>query len=204
MGTQAAQNRAVTAEDYKTLILTMPEKFGGVHRCSVVQDVDSNLRNVNVYVINQGLDRTLEPTNSILKENIKTWINTKRMINDSVDILDAKVVNLGIKFSAIIELGVNKTVVINRILERMRNYFFSNLDIGESFSITDMYSLINNTAGVIDATFVDVYQKTGTGYSSTVFNVKNYTTSDGRFVKAPKNVIFEIKYLDTDIEGTVK
>jgi len=37
-----------------------------------------------------------------------------------------------------------------------------------------------------------------------VFNVKNYTTPDGRFVRAPKNVIFEVKYPETDIEGTVK
>ena len=204
MGTQAAQNRAVTAEDYKTSILTMPAKFGGVHRCTVIQDVDSNLRNINVYVINESATGTLENTNSILKENIKTWLNTKRMINDSVDILDAKVVNLGIKYSALLEVGQNKTLVMNRIQERMNLLFQTKLDIGESFSISDLYSLINNTTGVVDATFVSVFQKTGVGYSTTVFNVKNYTTPDGRFVRAPKNVIFEVKYPETDIEGTVK
>ena len=146
----------------------------------------------------------MENTNSILKENIKTWLNTKRMINDSVDILDAKVVNLGIKYSALLEVGQNKTLVMNRIQERMNLLFQTKLDIGESFSISDLYSLINNTTGVVDATFVSVFQKTGVGYSTTVFNVKNYTTPDGRFVRAPKNVIFEVKYPETDIEGTVK
>ena len=108
-GAHSAQNRAVTAEDFKTLVLSMPAKFGGIKRCAVIQDVDSNLRNINIYVINQNNAGTFETTNTILKENIKTWLNTKRMINDSIDILDAKVVNLGIRFAAIVNNDENKT-----------------------------------------------------------------------------------------------
>ena len=204
MGTQAAQNRAVTAEDYKTLILSMPAKFGGVHRCSVIQDVDSNLRNINIYVINVSSGDHLEATNLTLKENIKTWLNTKRMINDSVDILDAKIINLGIQFSALAESDENKSVVLNRINRNLSLYVGTKQDVGESFSITDLYTVINRTKGVVDATFVKVVQKRGVGYATTNFSVKNYTTPDGRSVRAPKNVIFEVKYPDVDIEGTVK
>lgn len=203
-GAQAAQNRAVTAEDFKTLVLSMPPKFGGVKRCTVIQDVDSNLRNINIYIINQANNGTLEPTNTVLKENIKTWLNTKRMINDSVDILDAKVVNLGVRFSAIASNNENKTVVFDRVQQRMNEYFATKLDIGESFGITDLYSLINSTPGIVDATFVRVFQKTGAGYATTNFNVKNFTTPDGRFITAPKNVIFEVKFPSADIEGTIR
>ena len=202
-GAHAAQNRAVTIGDYKTLVLSMPAKFGGVKRCSIMQDIDSNLRNINIYVISQSTLGYLEPTNTILKENIKTWLNTKRLINDSVDILDAKVVNLEIRFSAIGSNKESKTETFARIDERMRQYFAEKLDIGESFSITDLYSLINGTPGVIDATFVQVYQKTGAGYATTKFNVKNNTTPDGRMIIAPKNVIFEVKYPSKDIKGTL-
>ena len=202
-GAHAAQNRAVTIEDYKTLVLSMPAKFGGVKRCAIMQDVDSNLRNINIYVINQSTLGYLEPTNTILKENIKTWLNTKRLINDSVDILDAKIVNLEIRFSAIGSNRESKTEIFARIDERMKQYFAEKLDIGESFSITDLYSLINGTPGVIDATFVQVYQKTGAGYATTKFNVKNNTTPDGRMIVAPKNVVFEIKYPSRDIKGTL-
>ena len=203
-GTHASQNRAVTAEDFKTLVLSMPQKFGGVKRCAVIQDVDSNLRNINIYVVNQATNGILQPTNGILKENIKTWLNTKRMINDSVDILDAKVVNLGIRFSAIGSNAENKTVIFERVQQRMNDYFSEKLDIGESFSITDLYSLINNTPGIIDATFVRVFQKTGVGYASTIFNVKNNRSPDGRLIRAPKNVIFEVRYPQVDIEGTIR
>lgn len=203
-GAHSAQNRAVTAEDYKTLVLSMPAKFGGIKRCSIVQDVDSNLRNINIYVISQATNGILEATNSVLKENIKTWLNTKRMINDSVDILDAKIVNLGVKFSAIASNNENKTVVFDRVQNRMNQFFETKLDVGESFSITEIYSLINSTPGIVDATFVKVFQKTGAGYATTNFNVKAYTTSDGRLIRAPKNVIFELRYPSADIEGTIR
>ena len=202
-GAHAAQNRAVTIEDYKTLVLSMPSKFGGIKRCAVVQDVDSNLRNINIYVINQDNAGQFVTTNTILKENIKTWLNTKRMINDSVDILDAKVVNLGVTFSAIATNNENKTKVFSRIQARMSDYFSEKLDIGEAFSITELYSLINATPGVIDATYVTVFQKTGAGYSTTKFNVKNNMTPDGRLIIAPKNVVFEVKYSRADVKGTL-
>jgi hypothetical protein len=92
-GTHSAQNRAVTMEDYKSLVLTMPPRFGGVKRCSIMRDIDSNLRNINIYVISE-VNGYFQATNEVLKQNIKTWLNSKRVINDSVDILDAKVVNL--------------------------------------------------------------------------------------------------------------
>ena len=126
------------------------------------------------------------------------------MINDSIDILDAKVVNLGVRFSALASNNENKTDTFSRVQQRLNDYFSMKLDIGESFSITDLYSIINSTPGIIDATFVKVFQKTGVGYASTNFNVKSYMSSDGRMITAPKNVIFEVRYPNVDIEGTIR
>ena len=202
-GAHSAQNRAVTAEDYKTMVLSMPSRFGGVKRCAVIQDVDSNLRNINLYVVSEASDGTLEQTNLINKENIKTWLNTKRMINDSVDILDAKVVNLGISFTAMAEADVIKSQILSNVVQNIATQALTLGDVGESFSITEIYRAINATPGIIDALNVDVYQLNSAGYSSINFNVKNYISPDGRTIRAPKNVIFEIKYPDTDIQGTI-
>jgi len=113
------------------------------------------------------------------------------------------VVNLEIKFSAIGSNRESRSEIFARIDARMRQYLAEKLDIGESFSITDLYSLINGTQGVIDATYVQVYQKTGAGYATTKFNVKNNTTPDGRMIIAPRNVVFEVKYPGRDIKGTL-
>ena len=126
------------------------------------------------------------------------------MINDSVDILDAKLVNLGIRFSAIAETDIVKSQLLSNVIQTISRDVTSRLgDIGESFSITDIYSAINSTPGIIDALNVDVFQLNSAGYSSINFNVKNYISPDGRTIRAPKNVIFEIKYPVSDIQGTI-
>ena len=201
-GVYSAQNRVVTAQDYKAFVYSMPSRFGGVNRCAVMQDIDSNLRNINIYVVSRSANGYLETTNDIVKENIKTYLSSKRMINDSVDILNAKIVNLGVKFEVIASENANKSAVIERCINALATYFNSLYDIGEFFSISNIYSILNSVTGVVDAMSVTIEQKTGVGYASTMFNVKNQTTTDGRHVRAPKNVIFEVKYPNSDIQGT--
>ena len=43
----AAQNRAVTIQDYKAISYAMPPSFGAIHRCSFERDFDSFKRNLN-------------------------------------------------------------------------------------------------------------------------------------------------------------
>ena len=63
----------------------------------------------NPLLFETEFDYTIQQTSySKASSMIKTWLNTKRMINDSVDILDAKVVNLGVKFSAITNEALRK------------------------------------------------------------------------------------------------
>ena len=203
-GTYSAQNRVVTAEDYKAFIYSMPPRFGGIDKCTIMQDRDSNLRNINIYVISRSANGYLEATNEIIKQNIKTWLSSKRMINDSVDILDAKIVNLGINFEVLARSGANKTIVLQRCIAALRTYFNELYDMGEDLGTSDVYRILNSVTGVVDTTSVKVVQKLGTGYSTTKFNVKNNSSPDGRYVRAPKNVIFEVKYPTSDIQGTAK
>ena len=93
-GSFAAQNRAVTQQDYESLIYQMPQKFGALKRCRILRDDDSLKRNLNLYVIAEGPTGDLVTANSVLKNNVKTWIKKNKMINDTVDILDAKILNL--------------------------------------------------------------------------------------------------------------
>ena len=203
-GVHSAQNRAVTASDYKAMVLAMPANYGGIKRCSVVQDVDSNLRNINIYVISESLDGFLQTSNNVLKQNVKTWLNSKRLINDSVDILDAKIVNLKIEFEAISVDGANTVSVLNEAVGRLSALYETKMDVGESFSITDVYSTLNAVPNLADTISVKVTRASGTGYSTTNLNIKSQTTPDGRYIRAPKNVIFEVKYPNVDIQGTMK
>ena len=200
----ATQNRAVTKKDYISLAYRMAPQFGAIRKCNVLQDSDSFKRNLNIYVIAENEEGFLTSANNTIKQNLKTWLNQYRMINDTVDILDAKIVNLGIDFVAVSRSGQNKVTIFQNILTRLKNFLNFNPEIGEPFHITDVYKIINTTPGVVDATDVTIINKTGGAYSSISYNIEQYLSPDGRMVEAPENVVFELKYPNLDIKGTIK
>jgi hypothetical protein len=200
----ATQNRAVTKKDYISLVYRMPAQFGAIRKCSVLQDSDSFKRNLNLYVISEDEGGYLTQTNNTIKQNLKTWLNQYRMINDTVDILDAKVVSLGIDFVAIANHNVNKIDIFASILNRMKNFLNFNPEIGEAYDITDVYKIINTTPGIVDTVDVTIINKTGGVYSDIAYNIEHYMSPDGRLLEAPSNVVFEIKYPNLDIKGTIK
>jgi len=53
MDAYAAQNRAVTKQDYISLVYRMPASFGSVTRCNITQDTNSSKRNLNLFVVSE-------------------------------------------------------------------------------------------------------------------------------------------------------
>ena len=117
----ASQNRAVTKDDYISLIYRMPSKFGAVKRANVVRDNDSFKRNLNIFAVSEDKNGFLVSTPSTVKENLKTWLNHYRVMNDTIDIIDGKVVNIGIEFSLISKTEANTTDVLNKAILAIKN-----------------------------------------------------------------------------------
>jgi hypothetical protein len=200
----AAQNRAVTKQDYISLIYRMPAQFGSIKRANITQDTNSSKRNLNLYVISEAEDGSLIAASSTLKQNIKNWINRYKMINDSIDILDATIVNIGINFQIIGELEKDFTIVLNDAIEALKEKYQTKKSLGEPFYYSEVYTTLNDVDGVVDTTSVELVRKSGTGYSATQFDIGQNTSSDGRLVTVPENVILEIKNLDSDIVGVIR
>ena len=200
----ATQGRAVTGTDYEAMVYAMPSKFGAIKRCKIVRDEDSFKRNLNLYVLSEDIDGKLTFASSTLKENLKTWINQVRMINDTIDIIDGRIVNLAINFKIIADKDKNKYDVLQQCIARLQSKFSEPKLLGEPFYITDIYSELNDVDGVVDTEEVKVSTKNGLLYSDTRFSISEQKSADGRYIKAPKNVAFEIKYPNTDIVGTVR
>jgi len=203
-GVFASQNRAVTELDYKALVYAMPPQFGGIKRCSIYRDSDSFRRNLNLYVISEDNNDNLVQTNSTIKENLKTWLSQNKMINDTIDILDAKIVNIEINYNAISEIGVDKFDALTAANTRLRQLYANKLDVGEPFNISQIYNVLNKTPGIADVTNVRIVNKFGGKYSNIGYDINDNITADGRYINVPKNVILEIKFLNTDIKGTIK
>ena len=198
------QNRAVTEEDYRSMCYSMPPQFGAVKRAAIKRDPSSLKRNLNLYVISEDNNARLVQTTNTIKQNLKTWINSSRMINDTIDILDAKIINLGIEFTAVANIESNKYDVLSDAIEELRSFYDRKFDIGEPFSLTEVYSRLNKLDGIVDVTRVKLVQKSGTNYSNVGFDIDDSYSDDGRYLIAPDNVIFEIKFPPNDIKGTIK
>lgn len=199
----STQNRAVTREDYQAMIYRMPNKFGAVKRCNIRQDPGSFKRNLNLYILSEDTGGFLTQASSTLKNNLRTWLNRNKMVNDTVDILDAYVVNLGIEFEIIHDLNYNKYDVLTECISVLASKFSEPLLIGEPLYITDVYNYLNDVVGVIDVTKVNIVAKNGGSYSDVSVNIEQLMSPDGRYVSAPDNVAFEIKFPSVDIVGAV-
>jgi hypothetical protein len=199
-----SQNRAVTRQDYLSLIYAMPAKFGAVKRCAITQDKDSFRRNLNLHVISEDQGGRLTNSSSSLKENIRIWLSGYKMINDTIDILDAKILNLGIEYAIKAENTISRYDVLSSCNRFLRDSFSMPREIGEPITITDIYKILNSIRGVIDATDVRIVNKVGSEYSDAYLDINSYISSDGTQLLIPKDHIVEFKYPSVDIKGVIK
>jgi len=203
-GMFSSQNRAVTQQDYISLIYNMPSKFGSVKRAAIMQDKNSFKRNLNIYVIAEDGQNKLTQANIVTKNNLKFWLSSNKMINDTIDILDAKIINLGLKFKIMSDSNYNGFEVLNAATISLKKYFTQNqYNIGEPIRYGDALRILKNVEGLLDVLELKFEVKVGSNYSSPIFSVDTMTTADGRVILAPSDSIFEIKFPDSDIVGTV-
>lgn len=205
VGTFATQNRAVTREDYIYLSYLMPAIFGSVKRANAYRDPDSQKRNLNLYIISEDEEGKLTAPSSALKNNLRTWMSGYKMINDTIDILDAKIINLGINFSVLADEDTNKFDVLDLSIAKLQEDLAEKVfDIGENFNIIDVYKSLKDLESVVDVLDVEIVSKSGDPYSDSYLSIDEALSSDGRVVVCPINAVFEIKFPASDIKGTVK
>jgi len=200
----ATQNRAVTIEDYQAIVYAMPPSYGAVKLCAIGRDFDSFKRNLNLYVMSEDSDGFLVITNATIKQNLKTWLSRYKVINDTIDILDARPVNFGVEFSIVTDYSKNKYDALSAANARLRNYFVNHpYDIGESIYITDIYKELQRVPNVVDVLDVKIIGKNGGIYADAGYDFNAHLSNDGRYITSQKDVAFEVKYPNKDIQGTV-
>ena len=197
----ASQNRSVTKNDYEIYCYMMPSKFGSVKRASIVNDPSATNRRLSLYVCGEDSEFNLITLNSVVKENLKVWLNKNRMLNDSIDVYDAKILNVGFDYEIIVDPTKDKLEVLNAVGIRLRRELVDKFYIGEPFYITKVYNIINKTKGVIDTKNVRMKLMRGPKYKSASVSIQQMLSKDGTYLKTPRNVIIEILDFNTDIRG---
>jgi len=200
----ATQNRAVTKQDYESLVYQMPPKFGAIKRANIINDPSSTNRKIDIYVVSEDDNKKLSTTSAIIKNNVKNWLGRYIPINDSVEIKDAIIINYGIEFMVQYDRNQDPNLVLFECKKAVENYVADAAYIGEPIYLTRFYEILNKTIGVVDVKKVSIVNKSNGLYSPVSINFNKIVSRDGTYYKVPKNVIMELKYPDLDIKGTVK
>ena len=104
------QKRAVTLQDYTVRALSLPPKFGSISKAFVTQDLatnanysvlDKNPLALSLYVLANDYNTHLINASQGLKNNLKTYLSQFMLITDAIDIKDAFIVNIGVKFEIV-------------------------------------------------------------------------------------------------------
>jgi len=199
----AAQNRIVTKNDYEAYVYQMPRKFGKVSRISVVNDPSGINKRLAMYVISKDNNDFFVNTNEVTKLNLKTWLNKNKMMTDQIDIFDARIINVGFNYKYNIEAGYSKNRVAADVNQAIRELFAEKQYIGEPIYITTIYQTINRIQGVVDTLKVTPVIKQSANYSNLGLEIEDVLSKDGTYLKCPKNCVFEVKFPNQDLKGTV-
>tara|TARA_R110002020_G_scaffold149972_4_gene326478 strand:+ start:11729 stop:13531 length:1803 start_codon:yes stop_codon:yes gene_type:complete len=201
-GVYASQNRIVTLQDYQAFCYRMPAEFGVVKRAAAFRDDMSPRRSINLYILSEDTSRNLTQASQAIKDNLKTWLSRYKTISDSLDILDGKIINFGMRFSFIGNPNFN--LLDSRVAaeQQIREYFNRRkFNFGESLNVAEITKLVNDTEQVDDVLKMEFYGVNGGPYSDIEYDFIKNTTSDGRFITIPQNYVFEIKFYSTNITG---
>ena len=127
------------------------------------------------------------------------------MINDSVDILDASIINYGINFEVIGDIGINKYDLLQNCVNQIRNNLLNvKKNIGEPIYIADIYKSLNEVPGVVDTSNVEIINKVGGVYSDYQYDMLANLSGDGRFVQIPQDSVADLLLPNEDISGVIK
>ena len=168
---------------------------------------------MNLYTLGYDENKKLTQLNVAVKENLKTYLSQYRLVTDAVNIKNAWIINIGVKFVFIARRGFNKAEVTLKCIERVKEFF--NIDrwqINQPIVIAELAAVISNVDGVgaIVPPSEDNPQKhpvlitnkwqTASGYSGNIYDI-NYATKDGIVYPSLDPSMFELKNPNIDIEG---
>ena len=211
----SAQQRTITKEDYIVRTLSMPSIYGSIAKSYIVKsselerenpNIESSQISSNLYVLGYDRNKYLTQSNTATKTNLITYLNYYKPLTDSINIMDAFIINLGIDFEITTFRNNSNQQVLLDCINALKNYF--NIDkwqINQPIIESEVYNTIANVKGVQSVVNVIFKNITGTdiGYSRFRYDFDT-ATRNGIIYPSLDPSIFEIKYPDVDIKGKIK
>ena len=206
-----SQQRAVTADDYNVRVLSLPSQYGNIAKIYTTQEKVNTLSlneapsSINMYVLSYDVNKNLQTASSALKQNIITYLSQYRMVNDSIKLKDAFIINIGVDFDIVVLPNYSSDEVLLKCIQSIQNYFkIDNWQINQPIILRNLYVGLDNIDGVQTVKNINITNKTDValGYSQYAYDLPA-ATSNNVIYPSIDPMIFEVKYPNTDIKGRV-
>tara|TARA_B100001109_G_C18564497_1_gene335826 strand:- start:162 stop:599 length:438 start_codon:yes stop_codon:yes gene_type:complete len=136
-------------------------------------------------------------------------------MTDAVNIKDAYIINIGVKFSILTKVGFNKNDVLLRCVSAVKDFFdIDRWQIGQPIILSDIayeLSLVDGVSSIVPPVennpnklpiVIENKFKLADGYSGNFYNIDS-SLIDGVLYTALDPSIFEVKFPNSDIQGKV-
>lgn len=205
----AAQDRAVTLNDYVSEIYKMPPQFGVPFKANALKQNNK----IVISILGLNSQGKLDNTNtSVLRENLSRYLATKRMINDYVEIRSAAIFNISVEVDVLIDDRLSSTNQFAlEIIQQIRNFFDVNQrQMGEDYFIGELIRDINDVVGVLSLLNIRIFNNIG-GVEQYSLNESPMNTLTNTSVRRELDIqsqtlfnqqdgMYEIKFPEKDIK----
>ena len=211
LGNFQNQLRTVTTQDYLIRSLSMPSNLGVIAKAHAQPQKIGDYQAgelptvLDLYVLSYNINKQLRSASAILKRNLQTYLSEYRMINDSINIKDAYIINIEVLFDIIVLPNYNNNEVITKCVDSLTSYF--NIDkwqINEPILLKDISVLLDKIEGVQTVQNITINNLSGEalGYSQFSYDI-SAATSKGVIYPSIDPMVFEVKNPIQDIKGRV-
>ena len=204
----ASQLRCVTKEDYQSRILSLPQKFGSIAKC-IVERMDGGALLVHTLSYNQN--KQLVQTPQLVLQNIGTYINQFRMINDQVGfgftlndtLFSGYVINFGVRFVVNYDRRSNPTEVKLNVIQVIKDFFkIEKMQFRQSINLNDLQYNILGLDGVIGIKELKLFQDGNNEYASG--RQLYYYKGDGEVIGTDSNYGFKYNFDNALRDGVIR
>ena len=211
LGNFQNQLRTVTAQDYLVRTLSMPSNLGVIAKahtqpCKIGDYQSGELPSVlDLYILSYDENKNLRIASDTLKRNLQTYLSEYRMINDSINIKNAYIINIQVSFEIVVNPNFNSNETLTLAITALQDYFnIDNWQVNEPIILQNIYILISKVPGVQIVKNIVISNLTGEslGYSDFAYDTVAATINEVVYPSIDP-MIFEVKYPNQDILGKV-
>lgn len=157
---------------------------------------------INLYVLSYDNNKNLTRINEAIVQNLKTYFEKYKMLNDGINIIDGYIINIGVDFQIMAYANFNKQEVLNLCISKVQEFF--NIDkwyFDMPINLGQLQLLIAQVDGVQSVTKLKISNLSTGTYSPHEYNIDEATRNNIIYPSLDPS-IFEVKYPSDDIRGS--